>query len=80
MSVNQAARQLLEIVQNQRTRGEDPGTQGPNMGLRYSPPAAWRFVCDRMSDTCRRPTATEARVDLKYLCYYRGCQKIVHTF
>jgi hypothetical protein len=26
MSVNQAAQQLLEIVQNQRLRGEEPGT------------------------------------------------------
>ena len=29
MSVNQAAQQLLEVVQNQRMRGEEPGTQEP---------------------------------------------------
>lgn len=32
MSVNQAAQQLLEIVHNQRARGEEPGTLEP-LGL-----------------------------------------------
>ncbi|XP_019313189.1 diphthine methyl ester synthase isoform X1 [Panthera pardus] len=31
MSVNQAARQLLEIVQNQRIRGEEPGEDSMNL-------------------------------------------------
>lgn len=29
MSVNQAAQQLLEIVQNRRLQGEEPGTEDP---------------------------------------------------
>lgn len=43
MSVNQAAQQLLEIVQNQRIRGEEPGTQGPKRVL-ILPTAALRCV------------------------------------
>ncbi|XP_046501714.1 diphthine methyl ester synthase isoform X2 [Equus quagga] len=60
MSVNQAAQQLLEIVQNQRIRGEEPGTQDPK-GLSYSPPAALICVYDTASDTHTYATTTEAR-------------------
>ncbi|EGW12411.1 Diphthine synthase [Cricetulus griseus] len=35
MSVNQAAQQLLEIVQNQRARGEEPGTLPVRLFLLY---------------------------------------------
>lgn len=72
MSVNQAAQQLLEIVQNQRIRGEEPGTQDPK-GLSYSPPAALTCVYDMASDTHTYATTTEARVsvfELYFFCHF----------
>lgn len=83
MSVNQAAQQLLEIVQNQRIRGEEPGTQGPKRVLIF-PTAALRYIHDTSSHTHAHPTTpttttNEARVRVFALYFFLSFFKSILT-
>lgn len=52
MSVNQAAQQLLEIVQNQRIRGEEPGTQESSKGSHIPLMLHWDEYVTSETHTC----------------------------